>query len=178
MLLQKIVYSIALLVFSASVFANPTILEVEDTDNRHGSTVKATLLVDRVSGYKSLAIDYTSDLNTCNNSGDVSPIDLDIIFVLGEGADAQSYRYPISTFCPNRGTKASFRFNSKDGLSMPSWMGKSDPYIWDRLFPKNSNGERWYALRVAFVKSHRGTNYVWDNKGGEDYRLVLPDTAE
>jgi hypothetical protein len=44
-----------------------------------------------------------------------------------------------------------------------------EPALWDTLFPPQSNGERWYALRVAMTNAHG----AWDSRFGHDYRLVL-----
>lgn len=147
-------------------------LKASDTDSAANGV---TARLSSYDGVETLRIDYRSDLNVCDNNGDVSAIDLKIVFVLGEGDHVGQYEYPISYTCPNGGTRASFSFDSKYGRVVESWrgLGPSDPYIWDRVFPKNSNGARCYALRVYFVRSHRGTGFVYDKKKGGDYRLIF-----
>lgn len=42
--------------------------------------------------------------------------------------------------------------------------------IWNKLFPiSGPEGERWYALKVAFVDK----NGQWDSKYGANYRLIF-----
>lgn len=155
----------------APAFGSPN-MNAEDK-NSDGKGVVAQIA--DYNGVQYLNIKYTSDLNVCNNGGDVSPIELKIVFVMGDGATATQYEYPLSPNCPNIGTEAEFGFNSKDGLVRESWrrLGPSDPYIWDRLFPRNSDSARWYALRVYFVRSHRGIGFLPDRKDGNDYRLIF-----
>lgn len=159
---------------SGSVYAFDQ-LKAQDSDKTYNSTVQATISTDR-QGIERLTINYSSDINLCYNSGDASPIELKIIFVMGEGPQAAYYEYPLWIVCPANGTtNAYISFDSKNGLVLDPWrrLGPSDPYIWNRLFPQDNNGHRWYALRVGFVRSHRGTSIITDNKNGEDYRLIF-----
>lgn len=158
--------------FSGSIYAFDQ-LNAQDWDQTYNSQVQAELTTDS-QGVNRLTIHYRSDINVCYNGGDVSPIDLKIIFVMGEGSEVAYYEYPLSFVCPENGVNASISFDSKNGLVRDPWTGQqSDRYIWDRLFPQNTAGERWYALRFGFVRSHRGVGIITDNKHGEDYRLIF-----
>ena len=140
---------------------------------KYKTKVESYISVDEKTGVSKFFLEYTSDVNICHNSGDVSPIELEVVFVLGKGQNAKYFSYPMSVRCHN-GNKAYFSFDSENGLQSPSWSSTpSDPYIWDKIFPSYDQGERWYAIRVGFIRSLRGAGIVRDNKDGEDYRLIF-----
>jgi hypothetical protein len=159
------------LLCSQAAQASQTI-ELEEYDSEFNTTVKVQLTTG-ADGVKRIGVNYNSNINVCYNGGDVSPIELNIVFVTNQDTQTIYHAYPLRPHCPAEGAHASFHFDSKNGLSVPSFLGTSDPHIWDRLFPARADGSRWYALRIGFVRSHRGVNITHDNRGGEDYRLIF-----
>lgn len=148
-------------------------LKAEAFGDKFNTSVRA-FLTEYKDGTKAVRIDYQSKIDTiCYSGGSVLPIDLFIVFVTEINGQPQYHTYKMYPFCPRSNTAASFEFDSKNGLSIPGWMGASDPHIWERLFPKNENGDRWFALRVGFFRSHMGSGIRYDNLAGQDYRLIF-----
>lgn len=161
---------------SLESYSNDITLRAQDLGQQFKTTVWSELKVNRKTGGGSAQINYRSEnLNICYASGGVSSIEVLAVFTLGEGASARSYTYKMSPICPWHGgypgyPSARFTFDSKYGA--PDWSGKSDPYVWDKLFPADSKGKRWFALRVAFRVTQQGAG-PWDSKSGADYRLIF-----
>jgi hypothetical protein len=90
---------------------------------------------------------------------------LSLVFVTGPEGARVSVSRSVPAMCPTS-------FGDNPGLTNSASFGldeDDDPTLWNTLFPRQPDGSRWYALRVAAVNAH-GT---WDSRSGHDYRLVL-----
>jgi hypothetical protein len=174
---KSLSYAITVILLSMTLMSQTAVdslnLVAEAFGDEFKTKIRATFS-EYKDGTKSVRIDYQSEIDSiCYDGGSVVPKDLFITFVTELNGQPQYHTYKLTPFCPRSRAESTFVFDSKNGLSMPSWMGTSDPHIWDRLFPKNEKGERWFALRIGFSKSHMGSSIRYDNLGGHDYRLIF-----
>ncbi|NRA66101.1 MAG: hypothetical protein HRU19_16555 [Pseudobacteriovorax sp.] len=141
---------------------------------KFNTRIQAEVKIDEANHRASLKVEYRSDLDYCYYGGDQSPPDLHIQFQLGEGEDSLFYTYPmaIGGFC-SQDKRAVLTMDSISGFRRMFQHWDNDPLAWEKVFPLSTEGFRWYAMKVSFMRSQQGTGIVTDEGDSQGYEIVF-----
>lgn len=88
------------------------------------------------------------------------------VFITGPESNRITISKKLRVSCtnpyPGNYNSGTFFFSKADDLE-----------LWDKLFPPNATGGRWFALQVAFIQKIPGWPDQWDSRHGQNYRLIF-----
>ena len=88
-----------------------------------------------------------------------------LVFVVGPEHARQTVQLPMKVSCPRSYGDNGGVLNS----ALLTLRESDDPALWNTLFPRLSDGTRWFAVQLALLNDAG----AWDSRYGANYPLVL-----